>query len=261
MRLTVIAGLVVVASASATAQAQTGWGQPTQPPPAEPGLQAGGLAPPGSGSSSPSGPPSQTEQVLAEADRKDTQRGLQYFWLTVEGGLMLLDTSAFQDDHLLDPDTGQGLVVGPMLGAGLGLRILFFTVGPRFRYCFCEDLRPYTLAGEVGVRFPLGKLEPHAHLGGGYASVALDEASREGLPGDVRVRGWEMRVGGGLDYFLSRHFSLGALLAMDALFLRRPKLAAADAEAAPSPSTREYSRVGRSIGGAFTSSLALGLHF
>ncbi len=242
-----------------------------QPPPAGSGqdaggLDAGGLAPPGGGAADPIAPPPPTERDLAAAEARDSGRGLQMFWLDAEAGFTLLGLQTFKADGLVDPavvETQQG---GLMLGGGLGVRLVFITLGPRFRFGTFGEWQVWTLDGEVGLRIPFGKVEPYFLLSGGYASVgALDVHDRVDS-GDVDIRGWNLRAGGGADLYLSRAFSLGGRVTGDALFLRRPgvepdALGQVDPGAAAARLQAVYGKDGASIGAALTASAVVGLHF
>src|SRR5690606_39721722 len=55
--------------------------------------------------------------------------------------------------------TGSGLVYG----GALGMRVLYFTLGARFRMASMGDLSPWSLLGEGALRIPLGKLRSEEH--------------------------------------------------------------------------------------------------
>jgi hypothetical protein len=226
---------------------QPGYGQ--QPPSSQ--VQAGGLAPP---PSAPRDPESvQTEQSLDTAEKKDVGRGLEWFWINAEAGVHHLGLQTFSGDNLVDtgkvPTTGTGL----MLGAGLGLRLMFITIGPRFRYTSLSRYKPWTLDAEIAMRFPLGSLEPYVLLAGGYASVGGFEGDvGEAQASDVKVRGAHVRGGGGLDYYLTPTFSVGANLSLDLYLLSRP---------AVSGGQGIYAADGSSVGTGLGLTAVAGLHF
>lgn len=174
------------------------------------GLQTGGMnAPNALGETGDQR--SDIEKELEKSDRKDSGRGLQYFWLSADIGFQALSLNALNDGGLLaagEPSGASGLVFGGAAGA----RVLYFSLGARFQYGNFSEFTPWSLLGEAALRVPLGKFEPYGLVGIGYAQVS-------GL-GDVgRVDGVDVRLGGGLDYYLSDSFSVGAQVSGDVLFL------------------------------------------
>lgn len=194
-------------------------------------LQSGGLAAPGT-LGDPDDGRSDIEKELERSDEKDAGRGLEFVWLSGEIGFQTLGLATFSGSSGVASEqaTGSGLVYG----GALGMRVLYFTLGARFRMASMGDLSPWSLLGEGALRIPLGKLEPYAVLGGGYTKMA-------GLPDSERVGGIDLRLGGGLDYYFSDSFSVGACLTGDVLFLSNDGAS--------------------STGAALTTSLQLGLHF
>lgn len=211
--------------------------------------------------------PSQTEAFLRESEEKDSGRGLQIFWLNAEAGYEYLGLQTFRAKDLVDADvvgTNQG---GLALGAGLGVRLVFITLGARFRLGSFQDWQIWTLNAELGLCMPFGPLEPYFTFGGGYASLGSFDTSSVGAALDeagVQVRGFDLRGGAGLDVYLADNFSVGANVTGELLFLTRPKVDESDL----SGSTPEeelaaevYAKDGSSIGGGVTGSVVLGLHF
>lgn len=223
-------------------------------------LQAGGLRPPGSGEDTP--PPPSTESDLERADREDAGRGLEFVGLDGEVGYQYLGLETFRSNGLVDAEVVQTSQSGLVVGAGVGVRILFLTLGPRFRYGFFADWDLWSLDGEIGLRIPRGKLEPHLLLGAGYTSVGKVEMEEVLAASDVRIRGFNVRLGAGLDVYLSNALSVGALLTGEALFLTR---AAVDDLATPAPGTPDAQAVyrvdGSSAGLAVAATGVIGLHF
>ena len=83
------------------------------------------------------------------------------------------------------------------------MRIIYFTLGPRFRYASLGAFNHWSLLGEFALRVPLGKLEPFVLLGAGYGAIG-------GLPGVASFGGIDLHLGGELHYYLSDSFSVGA---------------------------------------------------
>src|SRR5688572_26905980 len=93
------------ASLAVSIPALAQWGQPPPPQQQPGGLEAGGLAPP-SGEVPPPAqpPPTSTEQELAEADREDSGRGLEFFWINGEIGGEHLGLQTFKANGIVDAD-------------------------------------------------------------------------------------------------------------------------------------------------------------
>lgn len=152
---------------------------------------------------------SKIEKDLEKSDERDSGRGLQFFWLSADIGFQAVSLNALSDSGLLasgEPSGASGLA----FGAGVGARLLYFSLGARFQYGSFSDFTPWSLLGEAALRVPLGKFEPYALVGIGYMNVS-------GLSGGVG--GVDVRLGGGLDYYLSDSFSVGAQASGDLLFL------------------------------------------
>jgi hypothetical protein len=233
---------------------------------ADPGLNAGGLAPPpkvesqgGSGGADGAPTPQGTDATLAEADREDSGRGLEFVWLNGEIGVQHLGLETFSGNDLLGPDVPKRKITSLIAGAGLGARIVFLTVGARFRYAHERNLKHFNVGLEGAVHWPFGALEPYAGLGVGYARVL--DVVRIG-PLDARamtkirpIYGIDARIFGGVDYYLTNMFSVGANVSGDVLFLFRSGSDGADSD------TDVYVRDGKSIGAGVTATAVGGLHF
>lgn len=232
---------------------------------ADPSLSAGGLAPPPAIESeedreAAAAGPNQTEAELARADREDSGRGLQYFWLNGEVGVGHFGLGTFKANGLVDASvatTQTGLVAG----AGLGARIVFFTVGARFRYAAFSEWKLWTLGAEGGVHMQLGSIEPYATLGAGYAGLSGVKPVPVGggeATTSVGGGGVDVRLGLGFDYYFTNIFSMGVKATGDMLFLSRSKQAGAGA---PGALPVAYAADGSSIGGGITGTAVAGLHF
>ncbi len=225
-----------------------------------PDLEAGGLRPP---------PPPEshtyeeleTQRSLERAEREDSGRGLEFFWLNGEAGVMLLGLQTFSADDLL-PEVEKTSQTGPAFGAGLGLRLLFLTLGGRFRLGMFDQYQVWTLNGELGFHVPIGRLEPYFTFGGGYASVgSLEGDLTGGFGSDVDIDGYNVRGGFGIDYYLSSVFSLGVNLTGEILVLTRPGLDPSQLGTTPTTADEAYQRDGSSVGSAATLTAVAGLHF
>jgi hypothetical protein len=233
-----------------------------QPAPAQSTLDAGGLRPPeavDSEQQAPPGAPSETpETELERADKEDSGRGLEWVWLNAEVGGQHVGLHTLKNDDLVDGELIKSSQTGLLYGGGLGLRILNYTAGVRFRMGTFSDWSLWTLDAEGQFRIPIGRLEPYATLGAGYASLGSFKTDSP-LVSDVTVRGFNARLGVGLDYYLSNTFSLGGNLTGDLLVLSRSAVSVP-----PNTDVAEdyvYAKDGSGIGAGATLTVVVGLHF
>jgi hypothetical protein len=181
-------------------------------------------------------------------------------WLDVEGGYEYLALQAFHSSALLDgsvlADSGSGI----SLGVGAGVRLVFLTLGARFRIAQLQDYNLWTLGGELGLHLPVGALEPSFSVGVGYAALANPSTGDfPDLDAElVDVSGVDARLGANLDYYVNPLLSFGARATFELLALWRAGAGAA-ATAAGLPAT--YADAGNGIGYGVTVSLDAGLHF
>jgi hypothetical protein len=228
-----------------------------------PSIQAGGLAPPAPMAEDPES--KQTEEQLQTADQRDSGRGLEWVYLNAEAGFMHLGLDTFHANNLINSNIGNTVQNGPLFGAGLGVRLVFVTLGARFRYATFSNFNLWTLGGELGLRIPLGNLEPYFTLGGGYAS--LGSFSDSAVSDVVSVHGFDVRGGAGLDYYVTPVFSIGASITGEILALSRPGLSPADlgkisgTANAQGAQANILSADGSSVGAALSVTGVLGLHF
>jgi hypothetical protein len=181
---------------------------------APPPMQSGGLTPP-PGTARPPGPwsaQSPTAATLAEADATDSGRGLDFFYVEGELGVQYLAPEAFHGPMLLASSKKSD--IGPSLGAGFGIRLLYFTVGPHVRYAPFSSFRLLTVDLDLGWHVPLGRLEPYAILAAGYCALGSDAK-----PGGDFF-GWNLRLGGGIDYYVSNVLSVGGSMTAEIVRLR-----------------------------------------
>lgn len=215
--------------------------------------------------------PTATERQLSEADREDSGRGLEFFWLNGEIGFEHLGMQTFKANNIVDAEVVETTQTGLVYGGGLGLRLLVFTAGARFRLGSFEDWQLWTLNLELGMHIPIGMVEPYFTFGGGYASVGSfdsDNLGSELTSAGADITGFNVRGGFGVDFYLSNAFSLGGNVTGDLLFLSRPKVEPADVpgyDMLPAEQRQAvddvYSNDGSSIGAGATVTLVVGLHF
>lgn len=223
-----ITAVLLAASAPAAAQPAP---PPTAPPPAMPpppgeepaGPSAGGLTAPPPIDPNEERPRGETEEALDEAKEDDSGRGLSWFYLDAEGGYQFVQLQTFEVDQdsltagLVPNDASGGFV-----GAGLGVQLVFITLGPRFRAGFFPDWQIFSIGPEVGFRFPIGFLEPHFELGGGYVALGSLGGAIEGASDAVDIQGGYGRVSGGLDFYPLEVLSVGLGASWQFMGLTRP---------------------------------------
>jgi len=283
-----LAAAVVLTMGAASAVAQTpppAWTAPVgTPPPPEaapppaafpPSLQAGGLTPP---SSSPAtvppnvAPPgaNATEEELEKAKKEDSKRGLEWFWIAADGGFSYVDMQAFSGAESVTSGFVPTQSIGGAVGLGLGVRLLFITIGARGRFGVYDPFQMLTVGGEIGMRFPLGRLDPHFELGGGYAALPSVNGPVKGASDAMSISGGYARVSGGLDVYITPVFSVGLQASGDFLALTRRALTPAQIQTIENdPSITQTQRdaagklvsEGSSYGTAIGVTGVLGLHF
>lgn len=257
-------GSPALAQAPAAAPASAAPGTASAPaaaPASSSSLSAGGLAPPPALESTPSGnaptTPAATEAELAKADKEDSGRGLEFVWLNAEAGVMHLGLGTFSHDKLVDSATMKTTQTGLVVGAGAGIRLVFLTFGARFRYAPLPDAKLWSLSAEGGLHAPLGAFEPYAALNLGYVSVGSFPQG-----GSAAAHGFDARLSGGIDYYLTNMFSVGVNVGADLLVLSRSASTCTVPLSASSDAASFYcASSGSSTGGALTATGVAGLHF
>jgi hypothetical protein len=255
-RLLAGAGVIALISATHPVAAQNtpppAYGAP--PPANQQPFQAGGLTPP------PAAPAGQQETLreLQRAEHEDSGRGLEFVWLNAEAGYEFITLQGLKSGGLLDsevvPDDGSAFV----FGVGAGVRLIFLTLGARFRLAQLSAWNLWTLNAEIGLHIPFGALEPYVVLGGGYASLgAVDDPDRRlGFSAsEIEASGFDVRIGGGLDWYLNPLLSLGVQGNVELLALSRSGAAQA------ATSTLDYTSDGDGIGLGVTLTGIVGVHF
>lgn len=205
--------------------------------------------------------PSEIEKELNRSDERDAQRGLQFVWLEATLGYqwLTLDGLAARDFVPDVESTERSLFAWSVAG---GVRLLYFTLGARFRNSNTPLYQFWTLAGEAALRVPLGAWEPYGGVGLGAAKVGKlqvrGERFDEGRGELTKIHGLTTRLFGGMDYYFSDSFSVGANVTGDLLFLTRPEQSD---NLCTDATDCVYLERGRSTGLSVTTSVELGLHF
>jgi len=193
--------------------------------------------------------PNAAQRQLEDAEHSDSGRGLEFVYFNVAGGGEFV---SFGNDSLVPPG-GKTSALGPYFAAGAGLRLLFLTVGPSFRYAAFSDWNLWTLNLDLGWHIPLGNLEPYAVLGGGFAKLGYPGGAFGASGVDLSTSGFDIRLGGGVDYYVSNVFSVGGKLEAELLRLSHGQVS----NAAGGILIAEASTVGFAV----TGGAVVGLHF
>src|SRR5689334_4965733 len=91
-------------------------------------MQSGGLSPPPPVNQDPES--AKTEEKLEQAEQEDSGRGLEFFYLNAEIGAETLGLETFKANNIVDSNLARTKQTGLAVGAGLGLRLVFLTIGP-----------------------------------------------------------------------------------------------------------------------------------
>lgn len=237
------------------------------PPPIDPNT-------PGAPTAQPAGVPQastsdNTTARLDEAEREDTGRKFELFWVNAEVGGAYMNLTQLSSDALALEQSKSG---GPMFGLGAGVRLVVFVLGARVRYNALSVFNMWQLNGEAGLKFPIKDVDFGIGGHGGYSFVgSLGDsalATNTATPTNadaVRVRGFNLGLDVTLDYFVTPTFSVGLGAFADFLFLNRPALdkptgLSAD-QAAAVDADPLYQKSGTSAGLQVGGALRLGLHF
>ncbi|MBI4951715.1 MAG: hypothetical protein HY908_06750 [Myxococcales bacterium] len=233
-------------------------------------VRAGGLeAPPPLDPRTMEPPKSPTASRLDQAKADSADRTLEWFWLDVAGGYAFASLEGLRAGaEPLTQELLTGKVHGGFVGAGLGARILFFTVGPRGRIGLFKGWQLFDIGGELGFRIPVGAIEPYFTFQPGYVALRSTVPEVLGVSNPIHVRGADVRFGAGFDGFPTSWLSFGAALDWDVLVLGRPAVDAATvATMQAHASGAEAARAGKlgadgsSVGTAVTLAAKVGLHF
>lgn len=176
----------------------------------------------------------------------------EILYFNAEFGMQYVGLQTLHLTKELVPSQVQNTDIGGAAGVGAGVRLLFVTLGPRFRFGHFRDWDLWTLGAEVGFKIPLGALEPYINFGAGYAKVGSLRTSR------VRIQGYNIRMGFGADYYFNKAFSIGGAASAELLGLTRPGVDLN--EGTGSVSEDIYKLDGSSVGAAIMASAVVGLH-
>lgn len=173
-------------------------------------------------------------------------------YVNAEFGVEYVGLQTLQLTKELVPSRVHTADIGGAAGFGAGIRLLFVTLGPRFRFGHFRDWDVWTLNAEVGFKIPLGALEPYVVFGAGYAKVGSLKDSR------VRIQGYDIQLGFGADYYFNKAFSVGGTATAELFGLTRPGVDLN--QGTGSISDDVYKLDGSSVGAAIMASAVVGFH-
>ncbi len=165
---------------------------------------------------------------------------------------------------------------GPSADLGVGLRLSILTLGLRASLIALQDPSAaetvggtdlWSVDGEIGFHIPTGRLEPSFVLAGGYSRFGGLGQAIAGAGRGLDIDGANARVGLGLDWFATQHFSLGARATAEALFQSRRAVPLRDLTTMQEVATlsdakkRALQADGTSLGTAYTIVIGPGLSF
>ena len=198
----------------------------------------------------------------------------QHVWIDARAGVEAIELQTFsanfeQFSAGFLPTSG----VGPTASVGAGLRFGFLTLGARDRVASFDDAadagswQVWTLDGELGVRVPLRRVEPHFEFAGGYSSFGGFGSAIAGLKDGIDVHGVDLRLGMGVDYWVTRNVSLGLDIDEQLLAIARQGVSVRDLATAKEVGTINEAKArileasGSSFGSATAVTGAIGTHF
>src|SRR4051794_17168359 len=213
---------VLVTAGAASAQELTPPPAIAPPPPMDPNAPGG----PGDPNLNPT-PEYGTTQKLNEAEREDSGRNFEIFYVDAYLGGSYIDMQGFSSDTLA---LEKSHAAGPMVALGAGVRYVILVLGVRAKYNALSAFNMWQLNGEVGVKIPIDSLDLLFGLHGGYSfvgnigegTVASGSDTTPTNKDAVKIRGFNAGLDVGLDYYITKNFSLGGGLFGDFLYLKRP---------------------------------------
>ena len=223
---------------------------------------------------SPTGPEAGTADTtykLDEAERKDSGRNFELFWLDGTAGASYIDMAQFSEKSLQIKKTSSE---GPAFSVGAGVRLVILVLGARLRYNALSSFNMWQINAEAGLKIPVSSFDIQFGLHGGYSFVGrlgdAGLATNTSTPAStdaVSIRGFNGGLDAGVDYYVTPAFSVGLGALGDFLLLNRPPVAKpagfsslpADKQAAIT-SDPVYQKSGTSAGLQLAGGLRLGLH-
>jgi hypothetical protein len=210
-----------------------------------------------------------------EREEEEDEFGEELVWIDARAGYSAMDLVVFEaHEGLLTAGLVPSSIGGPAMTAGLGVRLWFITIGPRMTLTVFDtpegrqgSFNLWSADGEIGFRIPLGRVEPHLTVAGGYSAVGGISDAVEPIGDSYSITGANVRAGAGLDVYLTENVSVGADGTAEALILSRPgvplaELASAREVGSISQAEAEILEAdGAATGYAFTVVGGFGVHF
>jgi len=151
------------------------------------------------------------------------------FFFASGGWDAMANVYAFSNNNLI-PGLTESRVSGPRFGGTVGVRLGPVMIGA---HGDLSRFKPYdvgTLGARVEVRLAVIGIQPFVRAGLGYAWLGdINPSSPLWTCGPTAgasaqcpdIRGWHATAGGGIDYAVMRHFTIGAALDLSVLNLTR----------------------------------------
>ena len=182
-------------------------------------------------SASAAGSPQGSAPAPTSETRAERPPRLHWFWMNGAVGYQSINLRTFNAGR---EDFTVGLIpeskAGPAADVGLGVRLLFVTLGARFTGASFEDTSDertlnryqlWSLDGELGLHLPFGRFEPYVQVAAGYSALGGLGDALEGLRRGLDVAGVNTRLALGFDYYVKQHLSIGLRGSGELLFLSR----------------------------------------
>jgi hypothetical protein len=199
---------------------------------------------------------SKGEEAPVAAPREEPKK-IDLVFLEAETGAQYVGLETLSVKRDVVPTASRKQDVGAFLGAGAGVKLVFLSVGPHFRFGHFQDWDLWTLDLDLGFHAPLGAIEPLVRLGGGYARLerAFDRLQNGQY---LHAFGYHLALTLGADYFATRALTIGMRVSGDLLALQR---AGVDLNAQDGLVNDYLKYDGAAAGLGITGALGLGLHF
>ncbi|MEO8799723.1 MAG: hypothetical protein ABI551_17650 [Polyangiaceae bacterium] len=198
-------------------------------------------------------PQTETQQTLQQSESEDSGRGLEFFYANGGVNATYVGMDAVSSSNFAVSRTSH---LGPGFDLGLGLRLLIITIGPRLRFQPLSSFDMWQIDGEAALHIPISSLDIWFGAHGGYA-FATSLADLDG----VKVHGADVGIDVGVDYYLTKFFSVGADGSASMFFLTRPAIAPNPGTQAAAAAEAPYVTNGSSVGLGLLLGARAGLHF
>ncbi|MCU0657262.1 MAG: biotin carboxylase [Polyangiaceae bacterium] len=185
-------------------------------------------------SAAPAAPPPRPAEARPTGEKKDEkkdekkERGLEWLWLSGEGGLQYLSLTTLSSEGRLVPGIEKTSATGPFGGVAAGIRLWILAIGLRARAAQFDQFMYWSLNPELRIHFGNQGFQPYLLLSGGYSALgSLDKNTLSNQAG-ATVRGFNIRAGFGLDAYLTDTITLGLLGTGEVTAMTRPGVSASD---------------------------------